>query len=128
MKLYKHCHPERSAIFRNERSNEVEGPCVLLVQACANTSSTCTSCKAPPAALSTWDDEQPAPPCLPAQNPPQRRLHRRLQRHPPGLLGKVRERRQGHRPRKAAKTLAPRKENVASGNDEPQVPEPSPRL
>jgi predicted GIY-YIG superfamily endonuclease len=49
-----------------------------------------------------------------------RRIHRRLQRNPPGLLGKIRQHRQGDRPRKAAKTLASGKEAVADRKDEPQ--------
>ena len=73
-------------------------------------------------------DKQLAPPRLPAQNPPVRRIHRRLQRHPSGLWGKALQRGQSHRPRKAAKTLAQRKEDVASRNDEPQVERPSRRL
>jgi hypothetical protein len=81
----------------------------------------------PPSTLHRHD-QQPGPANLPAQNPPMRRLHRKLQRHSPRVLGKFRRRNQSHQSREATKKLAQRKEAMADRQNKPKVQRPVRRL
>ena len=81
----------------------------------------------PQSALHRHDQQSPQP-RLPAQNQRVPRIHLRLRRRPPGLLGKPRRCPQSHSPRKATQKLEKRKEALADSPRKPQIPRPIRRL
>ena len=73
-------------------------------------------------------DQQPPQPHLPAQNQRVPRVHLRLRRRPPGLLGKLRRCPQSHSPRKETEKLEKRKETMADSPSKSKIQRPIRRL